>query len=306
MMKTLPAKLPACLLAAALTLPGALACSSPDEGGSDGTGGHSTSTGGAAGDAAGDAFEQPDVGKSICDDELPPVPQDDVSGKWAYVEVQTQVVVAPGFSDPFRNLVVTTELWDLTQDGTAVAAHVDVCNRYVRGGVIDTSLSEALVASIPDFDATATYRADGTFTVDRIYQLMGTTLADPSDKASLPTEPDDPRVFDQEADGNPGMTVRIQGLSLDGRVYNTQWSSTAPTGATVSPDRIEGLLDFDARETVLGSDPAIIATLAPASTPHPEACWSTFQMERLSADATCSTVNDSLLTLFPDLASIDP
>ncbi len=266
----------------------------------------SPATGGAGGAGATDGIEQPEAGKSICDDELPPVVVDDLSGKWAYVEVQTQVVNAPAFAAPFRNLIITSQLWDLSHDGTDVAGHVDVCDRYVRGGIVDTTLSDAFVDTIEDFEISATYTDTGAFEVERFYLLLGTTLEDPTDKGSLPTDPDDERVIDQDGDGNPGSTVRIQGMGLDGRVYNAQWSTMAPTGATVSESRIEGLLHFDATERVLGSDPAVIATASPESTPHPNDCWSTFQMERLDDEATCDTVVDSFLELFPDLASTDP
>jgi len=280
------------------------ACSSPD--GSDGgSGGANGETGGAAGAGSQESIEQPEAGKSICDDALPPVEVDDISGNWAYVEVQTQVVSAPGFAEPFRNLVVTSELWELSQDGASVTGHVDVCDRYVRGGVVETTLSNAFVDSIEDFDITATYGEDGSFEVDRYYLLIGTTLDDPSDKDALPTDANDERVYDQDGDGNPGSTVRIQGL-VDGRAYVVQWSSIAPTGATVSNHRIEGLLGFDAKENVLESEPPLIATLGSESHPYPEECWSTFQMERLDSDATCSTVVDSFLELFPDLESTDP
>jgi hypothetical protein len=265
----------------------------------------SDETGGGGTGGTADSIEQPEAGKSICEDALPPVAVDDISGKWAYVEVQTQVVNVPGFTDPFRNLVITLQLWDLAHESTDVTGDVDVCNRYVRGGVVETSLSDDFINSIEDFEITATYE-DGAFDVDRFYLLLGTTLADPADKDSLPTDADDERVFDQDGDGNPASTVRIQGLGLDGRIYNVQWSTMAPSGATVSEDRIEGLLHFDATENVLGSDPELIASLSPETTPHPDGCFSTFQMTRLDEDATCETVVGSLLELFPDLESTDP
>jgi hypothetical protein len=280
-----------------------VACSNGDEGDADD---ETNATGGAGGATSGSSVEQPEAGKSICDDALPPTVVEDLSGKWAYVEVQTQVVNAPGFAAPFRNLVITSQLWELTQDGTAVTGHVDVCDRYVRGGIVDTTLSAAFIDSIEDFDITASYDAEGNFAVDRFYLLLGATLEDPSDKESLPTDADDERVFDQDGDGNPASTVRIQGLGLDGRIYNVQWSTMAPTGATVSETRIEGLLHFDATENVLGSDPPVIASLSPESNPHPNDCWSTFQMARLDEEATCDTVVESFLELFPDLESTDP
>lgn len=276
----------------------------PAGGRSEGGGGAGAEGGGAAGPATGGGRPVPEGGpgiaEHICAAPAPAVPVDDVSGRWAYLEVQTQIVQAPAIADPFQNVVVTAVLLDQTQDGDSVNGTGTVCHRHTHGSVVSVAIPDRVIENIDPFPYTATYGADGAYVMDPVYLLLGYVPDDPTDVSELPASADDEQVYDQDGDGNPGVTMVLSGL-MDGQVYAVQWNRIAPAGATVAEDRIEGLLDFDLAEHVIGSDPALIARLTPEAFPDPEPCWSTFQMVRVPDDADCDWLEAELVTLFPEV-----
>lgn len=247
----------------------------------------------------------PGIGEQICAEAAPAVPVGDVSGRWAYLEVQTQIVQAPAFAAPFQNVVVTAVLLDQTQDGDSVTGTGTVCHRHTDGSVVAVAIPDRVIENIDPFPYTATYGADGSYVMDPVYLLLGYVPDDPTDVSELPASADDERVYDQDGDGNPGVTMVLSGL-MDGQVYAVQWNRIAPAGATVAEDRIEGLLEFDLAEHVLGSDPPLIAQFTPEAFPDPEPCWSTFQMVRVPDEADCAWLEAELVTLFPDVAATLP
>lgn len=278
-----------------------------NSGGSDAAGGAagegSAGTDGGAGNTG--ASGGPDAGSHICRSDGPAVPIEDISGTWAYVEVQAQIVRTPAIADPFMNLVVTGMLMEQTQEGEQVTGRAIICHRHTDSDLVGAAVPRRLIDAIEPFDYTATYDAEGTFTMERVYLHLGYHPDDPSDESELPTEADDPLVYDQDEDGEPGATIVLSGL-VDGMVFTVQWATIAPDGRSVAEDRIEGLLDFNANENVLGSEPAVIASFAPESTPAPEPCWSTFQMARAPEDADCDWLEGALTSLFPDVAYTFP
>jgi len=99
--------------------------------------------------------------------------------------------------------------------------------------------------------------------------------------------PDDPRVYDQDNDGNPGVTVILTGTALSGSLYAVQFQTTAISAVAVAPDRMEGALTFTSAQTVLGSDPTNLASLyklGGESKADPVICNSSFVMVKV-ADA---------------------
>ena len=94
---------------------------------------------------------------------------------------------------------------------------------------------------------------------------------------------------------------KYNNVLVTGSTYVVQWSRTTLDGVPVSADRIQGLLDFDARENVLASEPAYIRDQVEPSTPAPDACASFFVLVRVPADADCAEINEQRETLFPEL-----
>ena len=127
--------------------------------------------------------------------------------------------------------------------------------------------------------------------------MEGDELADPATDP-LPTDPTDPAVVDQDADGKPGMTLRLTGL-VDGEIYVVQRGYTAASGAAESADEVRGHVDFVSEQVILESDPTSIKDLASQAATDTTPCASFFRMKRLDAGSDCAFVIASFATLFP-------
>jgi hypothetical protein len=259
-----------------------------------------SATGGATGGPAGAGGAG--AGAPACPGEQPTTVLADVSGKWAYLEVQSSLVLAPAYAQPFSNLTISLMLLDQAQAGTDVTGQGIFCDRYTYCPTAPTALPDAFIQALPSLTYQGSYGADGSFGFGPVYWAQGATLTDLTDPSSLPTTPDDPRVADADQDGMPGVTVVLVS-PVAGKLYVVQWSSVTPHGTSVASDRIQGLLDYAAREVVLESDPASIKAMSPTTSVDPDACHSTFKMVRVAADMDCATLKAQELTLFPELAA---
>jgi hypothetical protein len=226
----------------------------------------------------------------------------DVSGKWAYYQVTSRLIVVPGFTDPFHTAVVSLLLVDQTQQGDAITFDAQYCDHYSEDPdlVVHVVIPEAYTAALPPFTRSGTYVKAGDtyeYSLPQLWQVEGAVLDD-IDSDPLPTTPDAPVVVDQDMDGKPGMTLRLTGL-VDGEIYVVERHWTTVEGGPESEDEIRGQLTFDAEQVILESDPANLKDLAQQATPDKAACASFFRMKRVADDADCALLKESFATLFP-------
>ena len=66
----------------------------------------------------------------------------------------------------------------------------------------------------------------------------------------LPTSPDDPRVFDADGDGHPGMTMKFSGLVI-GEAYLVQRTQSHMRGQFHSPEHVEGPMTWQTEQSIL-------------------------------------------------------
>ena len=82
---------------------------------------------------------------------------------------------------------------------------------------------------------------------------IGIRMDDPANE-SLPTDPTDPRFFDADGDGNPGITSSIKvGDGLQGDVYLARREIFTYDLTQVDPDRLEGTIVDASEQLVLGA-----------------------------------------------------
>lgn len=125
----------------------------------------------------------------------------------------------------------------------------------------------------------------------RVVELLGARLRDEV-RGDLPTQDDDPAVFDQDGDGHPGVTVEVSARALfvtvEGKVYLTQRTITQETGALQSAELIRGKINWSFEQSVLGSDSRILSSVSPSTTVLPE--QSEFTMRKLGDGDTCASM----------------
>ena len=134
--------------------------------------------------------------------------------------------------------------------------------------------------------------------LERFVQLFGVTLDDPMDP--LPTDPDDPRVWDLDEDGNAGYTISIDAFTLvdDPHYHAVSRSDTSMEGIIYSNDRITGTLFGHTEESYLfSSNPAILPTQV-LSYPDDDPNRNFFDLVRVDADTTCDDIIANEASLF--------
>ena len=81
--------------------------------------------------------------------------------------------------------------------------------------------------------------------------LLGVTLDDPKADA-LPDDPSDPRVFDQDSDGNPGVTVKLVGF-ISGDLYVVQRTINTYRGTLADSGVLTGSIEEYGEQSIMGS-----------------------------------------------------
>lgn len=106
---------------------------------------------------------------------------------------------------------------------------------------------------------------------------------------TLPTSADDPHVFDQDMDGNPGVTLDL--LAPQNALYITRLAIWQFGSGTLSEDAAQtwltGPLQFTAAEGELGGDPSPPPAISPTI---PNATGSVYQMRRVGSSFTCAAL----------------
>jgi hypothetical protein len=127
--------------------------------------------------------------------------------------------------------------------------------------------------------------------------VIGVRLDDPAADA-LPSEASDPRVFDQDGDGNPGVTVRVEGLA-SGDIYVVQRTKVKYwRGSLAEAGQLEAIVDGTNEQSVIGATNPLLQQDIP-STPHSDAEKSRILLRRVEDPYDCDRVTAEAITLFP-------
>lgn len=226
---------PAALAVAALGLAGC---------GSDGASGD----GGAAGSAS-EAAEVPEVLGA------------ELAGTYAHHDV-----VAYESAD-MKTLIVTYGLSELEVVGGELVTTQTFCAAEHRTDQpIETAISDAATqAIVPVPVAVEVTDEDGTLRVRRPETPtgIGIELEDPAVDV-LPTDPDDPRIVDDDGDGKPGVTVTVR-LSDDvqGELYIARRERFAYDLALQDDGSLAGHVDDASEQLLIGASNDLFLTEAP-------------------------------------------
>src|SRR5690606_15974902 len=112
--------------------------------------------------------------------------------------------------------------------------------------------------------------------------VLGAKLENPR-RDPLPTSADDPRVYDQDRDGHPGVTVRVAGV-VSGEVYFAQRGVTELRGRREG--RVfSGRVHFKTEDAILGASSALLKM---RTNTRPDYERSTFRLVPVPPGTTCS------------------
>jgi len=237
-----------------------------------------------------------DAGDSVtCSNNVAATPSPNLTGRFALQTIASRFVPKTGLTSEFYTTTTSVLLADITESGKQVSMSASYCSQVAAdpASPAHVNIPDAYQQSLVPFVRAGTYGDNGTGTdilaFPSFVELEGVTLADPAHDA-LPTDPTDPRVTDQDKDGNPGVTIKLSGL-VSGDMYVVQRQTSALTGIAVSEDRVQGDYGFTSEQIVLASNPEAIKTLAAQTAiADPNVCASTFVLVRITAASTCADV----------------
>ena len=224
-----------------------------------------------------------------------------LSGKWVMLQVYPRIALVPMVGASTQTSYVVLQV-NFEQDVLSLEMSVSYCFTIIEESspLATTQIPDAFMQSIrPAPDSARLQEEDGQFTFqqDTHLEIRGAMLDSP-ETDELPTEPEDPRVFDQDEDGFPGMTVNINLLgAMEEQIYVVQRFQYELEGDVVSPDRIEGLIDWTDEQVILAAtNPMLLA--GSESEPDPDPSKHVFVMLRAQEDWTCDWLRDHWQEVF--------
>jgi hypothetical protein len=170
--------------------------------------------------------------------------------------------------------------------------------RQDRIGPAGTVLDSAFIAALPAWESTATIEGSGPWDVrtSRFVTVVGAELAN-AETDPLPGDPEDPRVTDPDGDGEPGLTVRVEGV-VGGGVYVVQRIERALEGRLTADGRMSGTVIGSNHQKKLGASNFILRAFTPTFVPDTEPEHNPFSWAPISPEADCRTIVEQEEPLF--------
>ncbi len=216
----------------------------------------------------------------------PDAPQFDLSGTFAevqygvvkigdliFLDPDPQCVIAPTLLlsrivQTGRHLEISSETCDVQMPSVRVV-FVGESTTTVGPGFVDATNARApgpLEVELGDGDLGPGAAFQPTVASFSAALVVGADLASPED--ALPTTADDPRVADDDNDGNPGVTIHNSNEGDQYCVFRTRTSSMS--GSIVDSDGIDGVVIGDTETNILnggggGLSPTVTGAPSPFS-----------------------------------------
>ncbi|MEM1347210.1 MAG: hypothetical protein AAGI01_01550 [Myxococcota bacterium] len=214
-----------------------------------------------------------------------------MNGRWAQRQVLTSVVDVPIVGEVVT-ATTTVVMLDIVQKGSALTMKQTVCDVRITGGSkrVRTIIPRPFVRAVSGATRHArVYERAGQvrFYMPRDWAVHGARLARPT-RDALPEDEDDRRLRDPDRDGNPGLTVRVEGI-IDGEVYVVQRSWSEMLGTVVGDRTFDGLIKWRSEQKVVDST-SIFLKNPPPNAPSKNPKDSYFHSTRIDAKTTCRDV----------------
>ncbi len=232
-----------------------------------------------------------------------PVLGAELVGRWAHYDV---VAYEDG---TLKTLVISYGFNDFAEVDGQISDSTEFCFSEQRTDQpIETSLSDAATQAIkPPSTPLEVDTVDGVLRIRRAATPtpVGIRLDDPANE-SLPTDPNDPRIVDDDGDGQPGITVSIKvSDDLSGELYIARREIFAYEARLLEPDLLQGQVTDDSEQLVIGASDPIFATSDANWGQLPDLDKSPIILQRVDADWDCARLAAERDALFPPTPVVD-
>ena len=224
-------------------------------------------------------------------------------GRWAHYDVVAYQ------DDTLKTLIISFGFNDFTEvDGQIIDQGSFCFSEQRTDQPIETSLSDAATQAIKPPPAPVEVDVvDGVLRIRRAATPtpVGIRLDDPANEP-LPTDPEDPRIVDDDGDGNPGITVNIRVTDdITGELYIARREIFAYEAFLTEPDVMTGTVTDNSEQLVIGASDPIFAS-SPANWGQlPDPSKSPIILQRVDADWDCERLAAERDTLFPPTPEVD-
>jgi hypothetical protein len=232
----------------------------------------------------------------------PGVLGEELAGRWAHYDV---VAYEDG---TLKTLIISYGFNDFAVVDGQIVDSAEFCFSEQRTDQpIETSLSDAATQAIrPPSTPIDVDEVDGVLRIRRAATPtpVGIRLDDPANE-SLPTDPTDPRIVDDDGDGKPGITVSIRVTDeLTGELYIARREIFAYEAFLTDPDTLTGTVTDDSEQLVIGASDPIFA-IESNWVQHPDPARSPIILRRVTADWDCARLASERDALFPPTPEVD-
>ena len=228
---------------------------------------------------------------------------EELVGRWAHYDVVAYE------DDTLKTLIISYGFNDFEMVDGQLIDQASFCFSEQRTDQpIETSLSDAATQAIkPPPTPVEVDVVDGVLRVQRAPTPtpVGIRLDDPANEL-LPTDPNDPRVVDDDNDGNPGITVTIRvSDELTGELYIARREIFAYEAFLTEPDLLIGTVTDDSEQLVIGASDPIFASSPANWEQYPDLSKSPIILRRVDADWDCDRLAAQRDALFPPTPVVD-
>ncbi len=222
------------------------------------------------------------------------------TGTWA--QKQTLPSTTRSFGIDNRSITYSYLLNKIVQkDNLEMEVNTKTCDIIVdvQSQFATTTIPKRFIDHLEPVDVTYTYYKENNSIMvkqEESIQLKGVRMDDPKNEA-MPENKDDVRVFDQDEDNNPGMTIIVTAIGNASKLYIAQRTKLKLTGKIINKNEFSGSVIWSDEQAVLGAENE--ALNEPMSI-RPDLENSTFKTIRIDDSWTCEDILNNKETLFED------
>jgi|GEM_PF-790874 len=215
------------------------------------------------GDCEGDCGVDPDGDTDVTEIELEDVEGDTLAGVWA-MKMSLNGTMSP-IGVPWK--INLTNLFIVNIDEDESQMSLTFCDQITKidgsGGLGETEIPAALQTTMEDYPIEIALPGDQSVSATTVAWTWGINLEDPQNDDISAVTVDDERIFDQDKDGNPGVTMTVK--APGGQRYMVRRAVWNLSEGTLSDDKqlLEGTLQFQVDEIAVGATSDMLMTVAP-------------------------------------------
>ncbi len=216
-------------------------------------------------------------------------------------------VQSVGSLGTMHSLATIYATMDIKDDPTNQVVTVSTTPCHVEISGMGTVALAGASFDIPDVVMTTTHLDDATFSasnssngvswvMSEIHGPIGWKWSSPSD--TLPTSAKDSRVFDQDSDGHPGVTMTVSGGGASAAVYFVQVQRDVLSGTVATNGDLVGTTVDTSDLAVIGSDNAAVAASSVSWVTDTNTADNSSRLVHLTTPLTCQELVAQTSTLF--------